>query len=147
MKKIFIILSLIALSAILMTSCKKEKKDPTYSARIATYSEDWGTGVDQWVYSYDSETGSVTGVVRNWVENGNSVLDKQWNFAWTYPVLTISGANNYEITFGDNGFAKTMKESGDGWAETYSYTYDANGYLISVSRDGDLRSDDYNYKW
>lgn len=140
MKRFFILLAFVAVSAAFMTSCSKDSKEPTYSARIATYSEDWGDGMDQWVYTFDEE-GTCTGVIRNWVENGNAVLDKTWNFSWAYPVLTITGSNNYVITFNSNGLAATMTESGDGWAETYAYTYNSDGYLVSVSRDGDLRSE------
>lgn len=139
--KTFLKLAIVALVATVLTSsCEKKPKDPVFEAQIATYSEDWGSGMDQWVYTYNTE-GKVTGVVRNWVENSNPVKDKEWNFAWAGNKLTITGSNNYEITFGANGYASTMTESGSDWAETYAYTYDANGYLISISRDGDLRSE------
>ena len=141
MKKIFSILAMMIAVSVIVSSCKKdEPEEPEYKFMVETYSEDWGSGVDQWVYTYDA-TGKVTKVIRNWVENNNPVLDKQWDFVWANSTLTITGNNNYQITFGSNGYAATMTESGDGWAETYTYTYDSNGYLVSVSRDGELRSE------
>ncbi len=141
MKKIFSIMAMMIAVSVIVSSCKPvEPEEPEYSYRVATYAAEWSSGTDQWVYTYDA-TGKVTGIIRNWVVDNNPVLDKEWDFAWAYPNLTISGSNNYQITFGSNGYVSSMTESGDGWAETYTYTYDSNGYLVSVSRDGELRSE------
>ncbi len=100
MKKIFSIMAMMIALSVIVSSCKKdEPEEPEYKFRVATYSEDWGTGVDQWVYTYGA-TGKVTKIIRNWVENNNPVLDKQWDFAWAYPNLTITGNNNYQISSG-----------------------------------------------
>lgn len=141
MKKALLMFAIVALAASMaLTSCKKPAPEPVYYPRMTTYSEDWGNGMDQWVYTYNTD-GYVTKVVRNWVEAGNAILDKEWDFAWSYPKLTITGTDNYDITFGANGLVSTMTEKGDGWQETYSYSYDVNGYLVSVSRNNDLRSE------
>lgn len=137
MKKIILLVAIVA--SLVISSCKKPAPEPVYYPRLATYEEVWEEGTDQWVYTYNAD-GYVTGVVRNWVEGGNAVLDKSWTFTWSYPSLSITGSSNYDIVFGDNGYVKTMTEKGDGWQETYTYVYDANGFMTSVSRDGELRS-------
>ena len=41
MKKTFLTIALAAVAVVALTSCKEEPKEPTYSPRIATYSEQW----------------------------------------------------------------------------------------------------------
>src|SRR5690554_3068108 len=110
MKKIFSILAMMIAVSVIVSSCKPvEPEEPEYSYRVATYAAEWSSGTDQWVYTYDA-TGKVTGIIRNWVVDNNPVLDKEWDFAWAYPNLTISGSNNYQITFGSNGYVSSMTE-------------------------------------
>lgn len=138
------LLGLVAFAAILLvfTSCERKPKPETiYLPQIATFTAEYSDGADQWTYHYDAE-GKVTKVERFWVTAEGVAPDKEWNFAYgAKGDVTITGSGNYTITFGENGYASTFTESGDGWAETYTYTYDALGYLVSVDRDGSHRSD------
>jgi uncharacterized protein YxeA len=148
MKKIFYILTAVAISATLSLSCSNDDDDNNgnestgIKVRIASYTESdqdesWA---DIYKYTYNAD-GKVTKITR---EGLDGVINREYAFAYSGNTITITrddkdGDDPYTfltITLGSNGYASAMSDEWD----NYVYTYNADGYMTKIDRSGELRS-------